>query len=151
VKDNFSVVFNGNLYGRAKQSTLSPTNSDQLTRPVVETSRGATLVAAVEGFPKMCAMIQCRLEDGDGVRTSFKTGVQKSVGWKITDHDVHIMIRNIAALGASLKTIRGSNCSSGRRSFRVVKKKSRPKRYRSNTSRSLPRTWLSSDEMDTGP
>jgi hypothetical protein len=147
VEINFSVVSNGNLYGRARQLAQSPTNSDQLTRSVVETSRGATLVAAVKGFPEMCAIIQCRLEGGDGVRTSFTTGVQKSVGWKITEHDVDIMIKDIAALGATLRTIRGSNCSGGRRSFRVVKHKSRPKRHQSNTSRGLLRTWLSSDEM----
>jgi len=61
------------------------------------------------------------------------------------------MIKGVAALGASLETIRGPDCDNRFRQFRVVKRKSRPKRYRSATSCDMPRTWLSTDKMDTGP
>ena len=102
-------------------------------------------------FPKIYDGIQDRLEGGDGVRTAFKAQVKDRVKWEITNDEVAIMIKGVAALGASLKTIRGPDCDNRLRQFKVVKRKSRPKRYRSKTSCDLPMTWLSSDEMDTGP
>jgi hypothetical protein len=108
-------------------------------------------MAAVKYFPNIYASIQRRLEDGAGVRTSFKAQVRLLVGWEITNDEVAIMIKGVAALGASLKNIRESNCGNRLRDFRVVKRKSTSKRSRSNTSCDEPRTWLSTDEMDTGP
>ena len=145
------VSLNDILREQAIQSALSKTKSDESARAAAEIRREATLMSAVKCFPQICDKIQCGLEGGAGVRTAFKAEVKSLVRWEITNNDVDIMIKGIAALGASLKTIRGSDCSNRLRNFRVVKRKSRPKRRRSKTSCDPPKTWLSSDEMDTGP
>ena len=139
------------LREQALQSPPSTTTSDESARAAAEIRREATLMSAVKCFPQICDKIQCGLEGGAGVRTAFKAEVKSLIRWEITNNDVDIMIKGIAALGASLKTIRGSDCSNRLRNFRVVKRKSRPKRHRSKTSCDPPKTWLSSDEMDTGP
>lgn len=149
--NDFYVNLHGALHGQAIQSAPSTTDSDRSTESAAEISRGATLVAAVKYFPGICASIQRRLENGDGVRTSFKAEVKLRADWEITNDEVAIMIKGVAALGASLKNIRGPDCDKRFRQFRVVKRKSRPKGYRSVTSCDPPRTWLSTDEMDTGP
>lgn len=139
------------LREQAIQSALSKTKPDESARAAAEIRREAMLMFAVKYFPQICDKIQCGLEGGAGVRTAFKAEVKSLVRWEITNNDVDIMIKGIAALGASLETIRGSDCSNRLRSFKVVKRKSRPKRRRSKTSCDPPKTWLSSDEMDTGP
>jgi hypothetical protein len=150
-KDFVSVLANGHLHGQATQPAPSITNSVGSTRSAAEISREATLLAAVKYFPKIYGKIQHRLEGGDGVRTSFKAEVKDRVKWEITNDEVAIMIKGVAALGASLKTIRGSKCGERLRGLRVAKCKSRLKQRRTKTSCDLPKTWLSSDEMDTGP
>lgn len=145
------VSLNDILHEQAIQSAPSTTKSDESAGAAAEISREATLMSAVKYFPEICAKIQRQLEGGAGVRTAFKTEVESHVRWKITNNDVDIMIKGIAALGASLKTIRGSDCSNRLQSFRVAKRKSRPKRRRCKTSCDPPKTWLSSNEMDTGP
>lgn len=151
LSDYLAVTFHGNLHGRASKSAQSTTDADENTDSEAGIAWDATLTAAVKYFPNIYASIQRRLEGGDGVRTSFKAEVKLRADWEITNDEVAIMIKGVAALGASLKTIRGPDCDNRLRQFKVVKRKSRPKRYRSKTSCDLPMTWLSSDEMDTGP
>jgi hypothetical protein len=151
LKDYRSMLVHGHLHGQATQPAPSITNSVGSTRSAAEISREPTLLAAVKHFPKIYGKIQHRLESGDGVRTSFKAEIKDRVNWEITNDEVAIMIKGVAALGASLKTIRGSNCGEKFRGFRVAKCKSRSKQRRTKTSCDLPKTWLSSDEMDTGP
>ena len=146
-----STVTHGTLHGQAIQRARSITNSVGSTRSAAEISREAKLLAVVKHFPKIYDGIQDRLEGGDGVRTAFKAQVKDRVKWEITNDEVAIMIKGVAALGASLKIIWGSNRRNRLREFRVVKHKPRSKRHRSNTGCDLPRTWLSSDDMDTGP
>lgn len=146
-----SMRTHGTLHGQAIQSTPSTTDPDRPTDSEAGIGRDATLTAAVKHFPEIYTRIQRRLKSGDGIRTSFKTEVKSLVGLDVTNNEVAIMIKGVAALGASLKTIRVSDSGNLLREFKVVKRKSKSKRYRSKTSCDLPRTWLSSDEMDTGP
>jgi len=139
----YSVCFHGSLYGAAKRPAKSTTKTGGC--------RDGAFADAVKYFLGRCDKIQKRLEGGAGVRTSFKAEVEERVRWKITDEDVAIMIDGITALGHALETIRGPDPSNKLRSFRVVKHKSRPKRRRSRISCDPPKTWLSTDEMDTGP
>jgi len=147
----YSVCFHGNLYGGAKRPAKSTTKAGGSTRSAAVICRDGALADAVKYFPGICDKIQKRLEGGAGVRTAFKAEVQERVRWKITDEDVAIMIDGITALGHALETIRGPDPSNKLRSFRVIKHKSRPKRRLSRISCDSPKTWLSTDEMDTGP
>jgi len=136
---------------QAAQSAPSTTNPDGSTDTATGTGEDATRMAALKYLPDICAGIQRRIEGGAGVRTSFKAEVRFLVGRDIIDHDVDIMIKGVAALGASLKVIRRKHCSKRLRGSRVAEHKSRAKRHRSSASCDSPRTWLSADEMDTGP
>lgn len=64
-------------------------------------------ITAIESkLVEICTGVQIKLEDGAGLRASFKAEVQSHVGAELTDAGVRVMIKGIASIFAPLRASR---------------------------------------------